>query len=174
MKLSNQKNCKFLFSLKSSVVCFLKISTKPPICCCFRAGRATELFVKIVVVVEIIFACYCTRSPIKLASWMWTNHVGTSSPRYLPPPCSAIGASVTSNVGIFNFLASARTPICHDIEIGEFCSHIVGVINAIVRKVAGSSPVCRDWGKVFHSCYAHAVCVPVGRQLVHWGVSLQE
>ena len=163
MILSNQKNYKFLLSLKSPAVCFLKISTKPPICCCFRAGRATEPFVKIVVVVEIIFACYCTRSPIKLASWIWTNHVGTSSPRFLPPACSAMGTSVTSNVGVFNFLASARTQICRDIEIGEFSSYVVGVINAIVGKVAGSSPVSRDWSKVFRSCYSHAVCVPVGR-----------
>jgi hypothetical protein len=64
----------------------------------------------------------------------------------LPPPCSTMGTAIASNVDILDFLAHAIPQIFHDVKNGEVASHVVRIVNAIVWKVAGSSPVSGHWG----------------------------
>ena len=73
-------------------------------------------------------------------------------PYFLPPSCRAMRATITSYVHVLDFLAiTTIAQVSHDVEIGESCSHVVGVVDPIFRKVAGSSPVGGNGGQMLYS-----------------------
>ena len=77
----------------------------------------------------------------------------------------AASAHVPPNIHVFHGKTLASTKKCHYIQVAEFRSDVISIINSLDEvEAAGCTPVCGAAAEAFHSSQSLAVHVPV------WGV----
>ena len=146
-------------------------SSKPPVCRIIVAGRTAKGTIYCVIIAKIIFILYWPLASIETFAYGGAAvSVQIIIMIFLPPRQITITALMATGIHIFHSLTNIASQKFYDVEIYEFSSDVINIVNTMGWKAAGRSPVSGLGTKVIHHAQTHSVFVPVWKIIVHGGI----
>ena len=135
--------------------------SKPPVCCSGVVSSTAKGRIYVFIMAKIIFFICGIRRSIELTNLMIAGNMEKIFYFILIPWCGTIAALMTTDIHIFYCLAITGSHKIYDVQIREFSSDVIAIVDTMCWKAAGRSPVGGLGTKIVHHAQTHSVCVPV-------------